>query len=203
MKIIPFLARGFEANSYLAVSGGQAVLIDAGVPKKLVLEALQSENASLEYILLTHGHFDHTLTADALRETANARLAVHEDDAQMLRDPEKSALATFLGRYDTVKPCEITLADGDTVSFGDEKITVIHTPGHSKGSVCYLAGNSLFTGDTLFDGGYGRFDLYGGDFDALKASLSSLKSLDGEIEIFPGHGGGTTLKKALNLLNFI
>ena len=203
MKIIPFYARGWESNSYLIVSSGQAALIDAGVSTKAVLEELTKENAGLEYIFLTHGHFDHTVTADALREATGAKLVIHKDDEEMLADAHKSALATFLGRYDTVKPCEKAIDDGERITLGDEEITVIHTPGHSKGSVCYLIGDKMFTGDTLFNGGYGRYDLHGGDFDTLCASLSRLRAFDGKLNIFPGHGDGTTLKKALDLLKFI
>ena len=203
MKIIPFYARGWEANSYLLISDGQAALIDAGVSAKSVLEALEKENAALEYILLTHGHFDHTVTADTLREQTGAKLVVHKDDEEMLADAKKSALATFFGRYDTVKPCEKSVGDGECILLGKETVTVIHTPGHSKGSVCYLVGDMLFTGDTLFNGGFGRYDLHGGDFNSLRTSLSSLKKLNGELEIFPGHGDTATLKKAFDLLNFI
>ena len=203
MKIIPFFARGWEANSYLVISEGQAALIDAGAPTKSILEALDSENAKLEYILLTHGHFDHTVTADALRKATGAKLIIHTDDEEMLADPEKSALASFLGRYDTVTPSEKTVTDGERIPLGKEEITVIHTPGHSKGSVCYLTADSLFTGDTLFDGGFGRYDLHGGDFMALRASLSRLKELDGKLDIFPGHGNSAKLENALNLLKFI
>ena len=203
MKIIPFYARGWESNSYLVISGGQAALIDAGVSARLVLEALEKENAVLKYILLTHGHFDHTITADALREATKAKLIVHELDAEMLTDAEKSALAFFTGRKDTVKLCEQTVANGDVITLGDTRIKVIHTPGHSKGSVCYLAGNTLFTGDTLFDGGYGRFDLHGGPVETLCLSLKSLKTLDRDLDILAGHGSGAKLGEALDLLNFI
>lgn len=203
MKIIPFCVRGWESNSYLVTSGNHAALIDAGASAKEVLDALKKENAELEYIILTHGHFDHTICADKLRELTNAKLAIHKDDAEMLADAEKSALALFFGRYDTVTPAEILLEDGDSLSLGEEKLTLIHTPGHSKGSSCFLAQNALFTGDTLFNGGYGRYDLHGGDADTLFSSLSSLKELDGELDIYPGHGDGTKLKKALNYLNLI
>ena len=203
MKIIPFYAHGWESNSYLVISEGQAALIDAGAPVKVVTEAIEAQGAVLKYILLTHGHFDHTITADTLRKFSEVKLAVHENDAEMLGDAQKSALAMFFGRNDTVKPCEISLNDGDVIELGAEKISVIHTPGHSKGSVCYLVGSSLFTGDTLFDGGYGRYDLYGGDFHALCDSLSKLKSLDRELDIYPGHGNTEKLGTAINCLNFI
>lgn len=203
MKIIPFFARGWESDSYLVVNDGEAALIDAGVSSEMVLKELQKENAALKYILLTHGHFDHTVSADKLREMTEAKLLIHKDDAEMLTDATKSALALFFGRDDTLSPCDGTLKGGDIIQLGNEEIKVLHTPGHSKGSVCYLVGNILFTGDTLFNGGYGRFDLYGGDFSQLVSSLKGLKQLDQSLEIHPGHGDCTTLGKALNLLNFI
>ena len=203
MKIINFYSSGWEANSYLLVSGNEAVLIDTGVPVKKLLDALENEGAKLKYILLTHGHFDHTITADKLRDATGARLAIHEDDDEMLSDAEKSALALFFGRYDTVRPSDLTIKDGDRLGFGADELTIIHTPGHSKGSVCCQIGNSLFTGDTLFNGGYGRYDLHGGNFNTLCASLAKLKELDGELDIYPGHGDSAKLAKALNYLNFI
>ena len=203
MKIIPFYARGWESNSYLIVSDGQAALVDAGISASRVQETLKKEGATLKYILLTHGHFDHTLSADTLREATDASLVIHGFDAEMLTDAEKSALAFFMGRHDTVNPCEKTVSEGDVVEIGSDKIRVIHTPGHSKGSVCYLVGNTLFTGDTLFNGGYGRFDLYGGDFKVLCSSLKLLKTLDADLDIMAGHGESTKLGEALDLLNFI
>lgn len=203
MKIIPFFAVGWESNSYIIICDGQAALIDAGVSATAVFYALRKENAELKYILLTHGHFDHTTSADLLREATGAQLLIHAEDAEMLTDAEKSALALFFGKYDTLSPCDRELNEGDVIRLGSEEINVIHTPGHSKGSVCYLVGNALFTGDTLFDGNYGRFDLYGGDRDALYRSLKRLSSLDGRLEIFPGHNRSNTLRNALESLYFI
>lgn len=202
MKLIPFYARGWEANSYLVISTQTAVLIDAGVPSKSVLEALNAENATLKYILLTHGHFDHTLSVDALKNATDAQVALHADDAEMLSDSVKSALYTFMGRDDTVNSEYTALADGDKLSFGSDTLTVIHTPGHSLGSVCYLVKDLLFTGDTLFNGGYGRYDLYGGSFAQLCNSITALGKLDGNLNVYPGHGDAATLKNALDHLNF-
>ena len=203
MKIIPFYACGMESNSFLLISGQDAALIDAGVSGSQLNEVLQQENATLKYILMSHGHFDHTISADSLRNATGAKLLIHEADAEMLTDPYKSALAVFFDRHDTVLPCQGTLKDGDVIKIGDESLKVIHTPGHSKGSVCYLADGALFVGDTLFAQGFGRFDLYGGDLEELKHSLSGLKVLDGELDIYPGHGEKSKLKKALDRLNFI
>lgn len=203
MKITPFYAKGWESNSFLVSDNGHAALIDAGVSVKAVLDALQAENAKLDYILLTHGHFDHTLTADALREATGAKLLIHADDAEMLTDANKSALALFLGRYDTVKPCDEILNHEDSIALGDSTLTVIHTPGHSKGSLCYLADDFIFTGDTLFDRGFGRFDLHGGDFETLKSSLRKLGKLDRKLKIYAGHGTSVSLGEAIDYLTII
>ena len=194
MKCIPFWGMAWESNSFLLVHDGHAALIDAGVSAKTVLDALEAENVSLDLILLTHGHFDHTVSVDKLREATGATLAVHEDDAEMLTDAEKSALYHFFDTRSAHIPCDKTL------SLGHKKIHVIHTPGHSRGSVCYRVDDMLFSGDTLFAQGYGRFDLYGGDMGQLAASLGSLRQLDEALTIYPGHGGAASLGEALENL---
>ena len=200
MKCIPFWGIAWESNSYLLVHDGHAALIDAGVSAKAVLDTLEAENASLELILLTHGHFDHTVSIDKLREATGATLAIHEADAEMLTDAEKSALYHFFGTRSAHIPCDKTLSHGECLSLGNKKIDVIHTPGHSRGSVCYRIDDMLFSGDTLFAQGYGRFDLYGGDMGQLATSLGSLRQLDETLTIYPGHGGATSLGEALENL---
>lgn len=200
MKCIPFWGMAWESNSFLLVHDGHAALIDAGVSAKTVLDALEAENVSLDLILLTHGHFDHTVSVDKLREATGATLAVHEDDAEMLTDAEKSALYHFFGTRSAHIPCDKTLSHGHTLSLGHKKIHVIHTPGHSRGSVCYQVDDMLFSGDTLFAQGYGRFDLYGGDMGQLAVSLGSLRQLDEALTIYPGHGGAASLGEALENL---
>ena len=200
MKCIPFWGIAWESNSYLLVHDGHAALIDAGVSAKAVLDTLEAENASLELILLTHGHFDHTVSIDKLCEATGATLAIHEADAEMLTDAEKSALYHFFGTRSAHIPCDKTLSHGECLSLGNKTIDVIHTPGHSRGSVCYRVDDMLFSGDTLFAQGYGRFDLYGGDMGQLAISLGSLRQLDETFTIYPGHGGATSLGEALENL---
>ena len=203
MHIIPLWGVSFEANSYLVVEGSHAVLIDAGVMPDRVQSALLDANATLERILLTHGHFDHTFSVDKLRRTYSLPLTIHEQDAEMLTDASKSEQYRFFGTTDAHEPAEITVSDRDVIPFGDTFITVIHTPGHSRGSVCYRIGDALFSGDTLFASGYGRYDLYGGDSRALSCSLQALGSLDPALTLYPGHGGAATLGDALDNLTRI
>ena len=200
MTVIPFTGLSWEANSYLVVNGTHAALIDAGVSTDVVKEALSRLGATLDAVLLTHGHFDHTISADKLRESFSVPVMIHEADAEMLTDAEKSALYYFFGTRSAHLPADRALKDGDVIPLGDAVITVHHTPGHSLGSVCYRVGDALFTGDTIFSAGYGRCDLYGGDMHALASSLASLRKLEQNLTIYPGHGGTATLGAALDNL---
>ena len=200
MTVIPFTGLSWEANSYLIVSGTHAALIDAGVDTDVVRDSLFRLGATLEAVLLTHGHFDHTVSADKLREIFFVPVCIHESDAEMLTDAEKSALYYFFGTRSAHPPADRLLKDGDKIPLGDATITVHHTPGHSMGSVCYRIEDAFFTGDTVFSAGYGRCDLYGGDMSALARSLASLRELNQNLTIYPGHGGTATLGTALDNL---
>ena len=200
MTVIPLQSFSWEANSYLITDGEEAVLIDAGTNIHRIREALEKSKTSLKSILLTHGHFDHTTAIDELRKIFSAPVFIHEADSEMLVDAEKSALYHFFGTRDSHQPADRILKDGDTIPLGNTVITVHHTPGHSRGSVCYRVENALFSGDTIFEAGYGRYDLYGGDRYALEKSLAALRTLQQNLTIYPGHGGTATLGAALDNL---
>jgi glyoxylase-like metal-dependent hydrolase (beta-lactamase superfamily II) len=133
-----------------------------------------------------------------MRDALHIPAYIHEDDAELLTDEKKNAFSTFFGKSRVWRSAEYKLHDGDTISIGDEKITVIHTPGHTQGSVCYLCDDTLITGDTLFADNVGRTDLYGGSLELLSASLDLLRSLDGSMRIAPGHGADGILRDALD-----
>ena len=203
MKICTVCAESFGANTYLLISGCHAIVVDPAVSVSAILEAVRAEDAFLEGILLTHGHFDHVLSLDGLREATGVDAYIHEEDAVMLTDGKKNAFYEFFGKERTYRPAQRLLSDGDTVSLGDEKITVLHTPGHTRGSVCYLCGDILVTGDTLFAESFGRCDLWGGDLEQMRASLSDLRTLDGKITIYPGHGEDSPLRDALDNVAYL
>lgn len=192
------------SNCWVITSGDEALLVDAGAEPHEIGKALLARGLSLRGVLLTHGHFDHALNARAVADEHGVPLYIHRDDAEMLPDGEKNAYLMCYGREMSLGYADRLLSSGDEVELGGEKIKVLHTPGHSKGSVCYLAGDSLISGDTLFATSVGRWDLYGGSVSELRSSLAALTLLSEDITIYPGHGGSARLGDALSIaLNLI
>ena len=188
----------FGANTYLLISGSHAFAVDPAVSVEACLSALADEDATLDGILLTHGHYDHTIAIDTLRRATAAPAYIHEHDAVMLTDGKKNAYFDFFGKECVHGAAEHLLSNGDVLTLGDDKITVIHTPGHTGGSVCFLCGDFLVTGDTLFAESIGRCDLWSGSEYEIVASLNKLRSLPRALKIFAGHGGTSTLGDALD-----
>ena len=197
MRIISVCERAFGANTYLLVSGNQALVVDPAVSVASIVDAAVNEGAEIVGVLLTHGHFDHLLSLDTICKNLGIPSYIHENDAEMLTDGKKNAYYTFFGQERVFRAADRLLSDGDTIPLGNESITVIHTPGHSMGSVCYHAGDILVTGDTLFAEAIGRQDLYGGSPVLMKDSLQRLEMLSGDPIIYPGHGPSAPLKRAI------
>ena len=198
MKILTVCPESFGANCYLLISDGQAIVVDPAPSADAIIKKAMAEGAKIEGIILTHGHFDHIVSVDSLRNKLSIPLMIHKDDAEMLEDGRKNAFFDFYGMDRKYKSADTLLKDGDTVRLGNEEIKVIHTPGHSKGSVCLLCGNEMITGDTLFADSIGRCDLWGGRDDKMRESLELLRQYDRSTKIFPGHGPSTLLGNALD-----
>lgn len=198
LKIIPIAPYSFGANTYAIISDGHAIVIDPSVTVGAITSALAEENAVLDAVVLTHGHFDHIVSIDTLRDALGVKVYIHEDDAEMLTDGSKNAFLTFFGKDRSYKPADGLLKDRDVISLGSSEIKVIHTPGHSMGSICLLCDDFIVTGDTLFSDTVGRSDLWGGNQAALVSSLERLRSLDPSIMIYAGHGAPERLGIALD-----
>jgi len=168
---------------------GEALVIDPGAEPDAIRLALRGK--ALKAILLTHGHIDHIGAVSALRE-GGIPVYIHKKDADMLVNPNLS-LAAMFDLPESQGEADFDLTEG-VMELCGLTISVLHTPGHTPGSVCFLIGNILFSGDTLFEGGVGRTDLPGGDAAALNASVSRLIQMDPDIAVCPGHGIETTIR---------
>jgi len=186
-----------EVNCYLAWDGEtrEAVCIDPGDNVEGILDAAKGEGVTISRIVNTHGHFDHIGGNEALKSATGATLAVHGDAIPTMKEAIKHGALFGIAVNPSPQP-DTTLSDGDTIDVGDLTLTVIHTPGHSRGGISLYAPSlkTVFTGDTLFAGGIGRTDLTGGSYDQLISSIKEkLLTLDEETEVMPGHGGKSTI----------
>ena len=183
-------------NCYILTDekSGESAAVDCAVFDVDYEALLQKAGVvSLKYILLTHGHFDHISGVKRLKDVCGGLICIHNEDAACLTDPKKSlnSYTSFAG-LEPVSPDRL-VEEGSDLFLGESRITVMHTPGHTQGSVCYLTEGRMFCGDTLFRQSMGRTDLPGGSTLTLLVSLSRIARLEGEYEIFPGHGETTTL----------
>ncbi len=197
MKIYCIDAQGFSSNTYILESNGEAFIFDPGVNENDIFKAIDRIGALPKGIILTHGHFDHILKLTEVREKYAVPVYIHESDAEMLTDSAKNAGSFFFDGDFVFDKAEHTFKDGDTLMLGGEEIKVLHTPGHTKGSCCFLFGKTMISGDTVFARGFGRYDLYGGDGSVLFGTLKSFRALDEDITVYPGHGESARLDVAL------
>ena len=167
---------------------GKAAVIDPGDEAGRILKVLEEDKVEVEYILLTHGHYDHTTGVPELhRALPQAGIYIHEADAH----GAGSRLFPLAGQVDNL----LLYGEGDKLPLGSLTIEVLHTPGHSKGSVTLKVGDVLFSGDTLFAGSCGRTDLTGGSYEEIMASLKRLGELEGDYHVCPGHDVTSTLER--------
>lgn len=191
MIIKRFEAGPLGANNYLLIDENEAVLIDCSEAKTDILDALN--NINLKYILLTHGHFDHILGINEMRQKTNAKVYIHKNDIPRMQETSAIMQTFGISGIDVPKADEF-INDGDILKFGNTEIKILHTPGHTEGCVCYLINNTLFSGDTLFKDSVGRCDLPGGNFSKMSDSIKNiLFKLDENTVVYPGHGPETTI----------
>lgn len=201
MTVKTFTVGNMDNKCYLVTddNSGDMALVDASFAHKSFVEEISSLKDKLKYIFLTHGHYDHILSAKAIKYATGAKVVIHKKDAICLSSPAFSLAANHALSQQSLS-ADIICDDGDEIALGSLTFKVIYTPGHTVGSVCYECGDALFTGDTLFRLGVGRTDLPTGNTAKMIESLKKLYEINGDFEVFPGHGKPSTLdvERSLN-----
>ena len=183
MIVETFTVGMLSTNCYLASSKEtkEAILLDPGLDfsaeAKPILDSISTGKLTVKYIVNTHGHDDHIKGNMLFQQKLNVPICIHSLDEHFIEGTEKSKF-----------PRNITLENGSIVKFGGENLKVLHTPGHTPGSICLVGEKLVFTGDTLFAGGIGRTDFPGGSMNEMRRSLEKLISLSDSLLVYPGHG---------------
>lgn len=182
-------------NCYVIYDRGtcEASVIDPGGEAERILAFLNEQHLKVKNIFLTHGHFDHILGVQQLKEATGARLVIHEADAVCLRDTHASLYNSLMPEPFRVSTPDILLKGGERTLVNGVEMLFVHTPGHSPGSMCLFMSNVLFSGDTLFADTIGRSDFPTSDPVALAGSLRDLYALNRDFVVYPGHGEPTSL----------
>jgi glyoxylase-like metal-dependent hydrolase (beta-lactamase superfamily II) len=174
-----FIVGELQTNCYLLISQKEGLIIDPGAEGDRLLREIEKSKTSLKYIINTHYHFDHIGANEIIKNQTSAKILIHKQ--------EKGFVDFSVDRF---------LQENDEIKIGIFTLKVIHTPGHSQGSICLLAENFIFTGDTLFECGYGRTDLNGGSFRHIQQSLQKLALfLKKGMKVYPGHGSPWIINK--------
>lgn len=193
MKINRLCLGELGTNCYCVAGDNFALVIDPAEETD-ELAAFAEENADKEYkyILLTHCHIDHILGVNRVKHIWNCPIVIGEDDALSLENPAIN-LSRMLFGYDFSLKADLRVKDGDEVDLGEEKISVLATPGHTRGSVCYILGDNMFSGDTLFKGTIGNTNFPTSNTLEMLITLKRLAALDTDYKLYPGHDSTTTL----------
>ncbi len=187
-----------QTNCYIAncTETREAIIIDPGFGSSLEAEEvfthLNWNGLKLKFIVNTHGHPDHSCGNATIKKTFNVPICIHEADAYMLGETGKTT-ARYFGFNCVSPPADILLHEGDSVKFGKTNLKVLHSPGHSNGSIILIGENETYTGDTLFSGSIGRTDFPASSNSAMQLSLKKLLQLPDNLMVYPGHGPASTM----------
>ena len=195
MEVLSFFGKGIASNTFLLINQSDAVIIDASTYDPIV-NVCNERNLNVRAILLTHGHFDHTLELSRLKETFNAPIYINNCDAEMLINGYLSAYNVFFQNfhYDQRPKADCLILDNSQLNFGSISLSCMSLPGHTSGSTIFYTDDIMFTGDILFASSIGRCDLPSGDDSAMSSSLDYFKALPYNYQIYSGHGANADLK---------
>lgn len=181
-----------SSNCYIIGNAGEAAVIDPGVEPEEIVSILDVQKLTMKYIILTHAHIDHILHMEELLGARGGKVVIHDEDALLLGNPMLNGAVLF-GLNKSFREADLRVKDGDSLELEGIKLEILHTPGHTPGSMCVKADGCIFTGDTLFKLGVGRTDLGAGDQTRLMDSLKKLMKLDDNLKVYPGHGSATDI----------
>jgi hydroxyacylglutathione hydrolase len=201
MRIMAWRVPPYDNGSYIVVGDRRdALLIDPAMGERVVIDAVKQQGLRLVEILNTHGHPDHIYGNAAVKEATKARVAIHKLDAYRL-GPRRPATPL------PIPPCDADdlFDEGSLTYVADLNVTALHTPGHTEGSTCFYFESErvLFSGDVLFQGSTGRWDLPGGDREQMERSLGRVMTLPPDTKVYPGHGAATTIADELPTLRYL
>lgn len=189
MRIDVIPAGSYMTNCYIIIDEetNESIVVDPGDDAKLLLDTFNKTGSKLKFILLTHGHKDHTASIPEFRKKYNVDVYINEKDSELIEKNKE-----MFGDKD--ENGNKFVKEGDILSFGNVKVKCIETPGHTPGGMSYLIEHSLFTGDTLFNNSIGRTDFPGGDYtEIIYSIINKIMSLSDDVKVFPGHGPQTTV----------
>ena len=187
-----------ETNCYLIIDKKtqKAAIIDpGGISAELDKKIYSLGKENVDYILMTHGHFDHIRKAIRYKKLTGAKLMIGVNEAEFTKNRKLNLCRIPMPPF----AADVLLNDNDVISLGETKIKVIHTPGHTVGGVCFITEDFLFSGDTIMRESIGRYDLETGDFNQMRESIKKILGLSKNYIIYPGHGEPTTLQEEKNL----
>jgi len=203
LKIEKIVVGEIKTNCYLASIDNDLFVVDPGGDAALIIQQIEKiKEVNVRYVLLTHGHYDHILAVDDLSiKYPKASIVIHDADLELYNKlPDQG---TYLGKnFHRLSATAVPMAEGSTLNFGDKKIEIIHTPGHTKGSACYIYEDVIFSGDTIFYHNYGRIDLPWSEPGSMKDSIETFLKLPEEFRILPGHGPETTVEEERKFKGF-
>ncbi len=193
-KVHTLVVGRLQTNCYILQSDSTALVVDPGDEPERILRFLTDISVKPGGIIATHTHFDHVLGVDSIRDKFKIPFLIHHDDLSMLESMQ-SRVRQIMG-FSVPPPPKVDrfLKDGESIAFGEDRVKVIHTPGHSPGSISLAGQGFVLTGDALFNQSIGRTDLPGGDLDTLVRSITErLFTLDEGTIVYPGHGPETSI----------
>ncbi|WP_343252838.1 MBL fold metallo-hydrolase [Ligaoa zhengdingensis] len=197
MKIESLVLCELETNCYIVSSEkNSCAIIDPASDAPEIIRFIDERGYTPRYILVTHPHHDHIGAVKELQAHYGAQVVISRIDNAIILDPMPMYGTKYLWKVkDKLFTADRLVEDGDEIVMDELTFRVLITPGHTAGGACYLCGDKLFSGDTLFEGTVGRCDLYSGDFNAMLRSVDRLAALPGDYDVYPGHGPATTMER--------